>query len=63
MADTTATAQTLSPAETAEMEALYATLKPEAVASARSYVLARTPAKYQEGMIALIAADFPPPAP
>ena len=50
-------------AEAAELEALYAKLKPEAIEAARTYVLARTPPQFQLDMIDLIAADFPPPPP
>jgi len=50
-------------AEAAELEALYAKLKPEAIAEARKYVLNRTPAQFQLDMEDLIATDFPPPEP
>jgi hypothetical protein len=51
----------LTPEETAEVDALYLELKPEATEAARSYVLARTPAKYQVDMAAKIEADWPAP--
>jgi len=51
----------LTPEETAEVQMLYDTLKPEATETARNYVLARTPAKYQVDMAALIEADWPAP--
>jgi hypothetical protein len=53
----------LTAEETAEVDALYETLKPEATQKARDHVLARTPAKYQEAMSAKIDADWPVPAP
>jgi hypothetical protein len=52
----------LTPAEQEQVDALYAELKPLATASARNYVLSRTPAALQEAMTAKIDADFPPPA-
>lgn len=51
----------LTPEETAEVQALYDSLKPEATQKARDHVLARTPAKYQADMTALIDADWPAP--
>jgi hypothetical protein len=60
-----ATAQplALTPEEQATVDQLYDELKPMATASARDYVLARTPALYQEAMVAKIDADWPvPPA-
>jgi len=57
------TEPTPTPEEQAEVDRIYETLKPEAVAAARSYVLARTPVNLQVAMEAKIAADFPPPAP
>ena len=53
----------LTPEETAEVDALYLELKPEATETARNYVLARTPAKYQVDMTAKIEADWPVPVP
>lgn len=47
--------------EQAEVDLMYETLKPEATEAARNYVLSRTPAKYQEAMIAKIDADWPVP--
>jgi hypothetical protein len=53
----------LTPEETAEADLLYEELKPMATAEARNYVLARTPAAYQEYMVTKIEADWPvPPA-
>ena len=51
----------LTPEEQASVDQLYEELKPMATASARDYVLARTPALYQEAMIAKIDADWPVP--
>lgn len=51
----------LTPEETEELTRLYEMLKPEATEGARNYVLARTPAKYQVDMTALIDADWPLP--
>ena len=45
--------------EQAEVDTLYAELKPEATVEARHFVLTRTPAKYQEAMTAKIEADWP----
>jgi hypothetical protein len=65
MTDTSAAAPApqLTPAEQEQCDLLYDQLKPEAIASARSYVLARTPANLQEAMNDKIDADFPPPPP
>jgi hypothetical protein len=54
-------AEPLTPEETAAADLLYDELKPMAVASARDYVLARTPARYQEYMTTKIEADWPAP--
>lgn len=51
----------ITPEEQATCDALYVTLKPEATAEARKYVLVRTPSRLQEAMGAKIDADFPPP--
>ena len=56
-----AEAQAITPDEQAEVDALYETLKPEATAMARNYVLNRTPAAYQEAMGLKIDADWPVP--
>ena len=53
----------LTPDEQAEVDRLYEELKPMATSAAREYVLARTPAAYQEAMMALIDADWPVPPP
>jgi hypothetical protein len=47
--------------EAEQASELYVTLKPEAIADARTYVLSRTPAELQTEMEGVIAADFPPP--
>ena len=51
----------LTPEETATADALYDELKPMATATARDYVLARTPAKMQDYMVTKIEADWPVP--
>jgi hypothetical protein len=51
----------LTPEETAAADLLYDELKPMATATAREYVLARTPAAYQEYMVTKIEADWPAP--
>ena len=53
----------LSPEELAQVDTMYEELKPEATATARNYVLNRTPARYQEAMAAKIEADWPVPPP
>jgi hypothetical protein len=54
----------LTPEETAAADLLYDELKPPATEAAREYVLARTPALFQEYMMTKIDADWPaPPAP
>jgi hypothetical protein len=56
-------AHVLTPAEQEQCDALYEELKPQAISTARGFVLARTPVPLQEAMNAKIDADFPPPAP
>ena len=51
----------LTPEEDAMVTQLYEQLKPEATTEARDYVLSRTPAAYQEAMVAKIEADWPLP--
>ena len=51
----------LTPEEDAMVTQLYEQLKPEATTEARDYVLSRTPAQYQEAMVAKIEADWPLP--
>jgi hypothetical protein len=51
----------ITPAEQEQCDAMYALLKPEAIAEARKYVQVRTPPRLQEAMTAKIDADFPPP--
>lgn len=51
----------LTPEEDAAVTQLYEQLKPEATTEARDYVLSRTPAQYQEAMVAKIEADWPLP--
>jgi hypothetical protein len=53
----------LTPDEVLEVDTLYEELKPQATATARDYVLSRTPAKYQEAMAAKVEADWPAPPP
>jgi hypothetical protein len=60
-ATATVETRTLTTEETEELTRLYEMLKPEATEMARNYVLARTPAKYQLDMAALIEADWPAP--
>jgi hypothetical protein len=55
------TPQELTPEDQEKCDALYEELKPQATQEARDYVLARTPALYQEAMIAKIEADWPAP--
>jgi hypothetical protein len=51
----------ITPEEDAAVQQLYEQLKPEATTEARDYVLSRTPAAYQEAMVAKIEADWPLP--
>ena len=53
----------LTPEETEAADLLYDELKPMATATARDYVLARTPATMQDYMADKIEADWPAPPP